>query len=353
MDNGMTKDKSKILYGIAIFMMVYHHLFLNLGSIKGEYITIIPYEFVQKIAWYCRMCIPIFAFVSGYGICCKVDEKKLIKIIEKYKLAINQIFKLLKKYWIVLIPFTIVGLVMSKIALGDFKEICLTILGISHTYNYEWWYIAQQMMMLLLFPIFATALKLLDKLLETGNKKITVSILIVMFIALALSRNLSFFSFFLDQFNNGKVVFTIVFFEGYVVRHYKLFEIGKNTEWFGKIKIVLAVLFLVSLSAIRIIRAYDAAYCKYDAFIAVPIIWSIIVLTELPVLKQVSKLIAFFGGYSTYIWLTHTFYSNYYFGEQFAKLKYAVLIYIGVFGAAFLTALLFNKIEKIIIKLGQ
>lgn len=66
MENGITKRQSAVLQGVAILMMVYHHLY----SFAVEYDSLLPFmqvDTVQKIAWFCKLCVGIFAFISGYG----------------------------------------------------------------------------------------------------------------------------------------------------------------------------------------------------------------------------------------------------------------------------------------------
>ena len=62
----MTKRQSAVLQGVAIWMMLYHHLY----SEAAEYESLFPFlqaDAVRRIAWFCKICVGIFAFVSGYG----------------------------------------------------------------------------------------------------------------------------------------------------------------------------------------------------------------------------------------------------------------------------------------------
>lgn len=56
---------SNVLKGVAILIMLWHHLFL-----RPEYndIVIHGHSIAQEIAIMCKVCVAIFVFVSGYGL---------------------------------------------------------------------------------------------------------------------------------------------------------------------------------------------------------------------------------------------------------------------------------------------
>ena len=67
----MSLKKSKILYGIAVLMMVYHHMFCIPERLNCEYYSVLNniYPGLEiKIACFFKICVAIYAFVSGYGI---------------------------------------------------------------------------------------------------------------------------------------------------------------------------------------------------------------------------------------------------------------------------------------------
>ena len=61
----LTVQDSNVLKGIAILIMLWHHLFL-----RPEYndIVIHGHSIAQEIAIMCKVCVAIFVFVSGYGL---------------------------------------------------------------------------------------------------------------------------------------------------------------------------------------------------------------------------------------------------------------------------------------------
>ena len=85
----ITKKNSKMLYGLAILMMVYHHLFCVTGRIGGCIFTI---DYLLKtngigikISWFCKICVALFALISGYGSASTCVYDKNVRIKQRIK----------------------------------------------------------------------------------------------------------------------------------------------------------------------------------------------------------------------------------------------------------------------------
>lgn len=65
----MSKSESQALYGIAILCMLFHHLFLNMDpqNYFSVFNEIIGINVIGTIAKLCKICVPIYAFITGYG----------------------------------------------------------------------------------------------------------------------------------------------------------------------------------------------------------------------------------------------------------------------------------------------
>ena len=62
----LKKEDSDALYGIAIIMMIFLHLFAIPSRMSYGYKTLMPLGILSKIAWSGDLCVSIYAFVSGY-----------------------------------------------------------------------------------------------------------------------------------------------------------------------------------------------------------------------------------------------------------------------------------------------
>ena len=67
---GLTKSDSLRLKGVAMLMMFFHHLYCQVSRFDGYEISFSPFgqDAVVDVAMFFKLCVSIFAFVSGYGL---------------------------------------------------------------------------------------------------------------------------------------------------------------------------------------------------------------------------------------------------------------------------------------------
>ena len=56
--------------GIAIVIMLFHHMYLSQDRFEGLNVVFTPFS-ADRIMYLCRtfkICVPIYAFISGYGL---------------------------------------------------------------------------------------------------------------------------------------------------------------------------------------------------------------------------------------------------------------------------------------------
>lgn len=56
MKEGITKQQTKMLYGIAILFMLYHHLFCIPERLNCEYYSVLA-NYERPVAWFCKICV--------------------------------------------------------------------------------------------------------------------------------------------------------------------------------------------------------------------------------------------------------------------------------------------------------
>lgn len=77
-------DDSNALKGIAILMMLWHHLFYySNGSFNDIYIN--GYGLAKTSALACKVCVAIFVFVSGYGLMEKYKDQHQSRMKHFYR----------------------------------------------------------------------------------------------------------------------------------------------------------------------------------------------------------------------------------------------------------------------------
>ena len=65
-----SKIDSSIGKGVAIIMMLFHHSFLQ-GRWENYNLSILfpfSYKSITDFAWFCKICVSMFVFVTGYGL---------------------------------------------------------------------------------------------------------------------------------------------------------------------------------------------------------------------------------------------------------------------------------------------
>ena len=172
MEKGITKKQSAILQGVAIFMMVYHHLY----SYAVEYESLLPFlqvDTVRTIAWFCKICVGIFAFVSGYGmyyVMKQLPGKQFgRRLLAEYRCVLVRILKLYAKLWLVLAIY--MGIYFGVLRLPfTVTELLGNLTALAPTYNGAWWYVEQYAKMLLVLPFLDLLLTRFEQTAEKRRK---------------------------------------------------------------------------------------------------------------------------------------------------------------------------------------
>ena len=94
------KKDSLSIKGIAILMMIWHHCFLA-GRFESYDIIFFPLAESQVVnmAAFCKICVSLFAFVSGYGLYLSFT-KNLNQGGDWIK---NRLIRLLSGYWFIVL----------------------------------------------------------------------------------------------------------------------------------------------------------------------------------------------------------------------------------------------------------
>lgn len=152
----MDKRESKIIAGVAILLMILLHTVA--GNMFETKSMIVPNDIMTAIARFGKICVSLYAFVSGYGlwIAYKANETQEAngigkKIVLVYKEAIKRLFRFYVIYW----PFVIVGAVLTFVFEGSFSVATFVknAIGWDFAYNAAWWYVRYYVIMLLvLYP---------------------------------------------------------------------------------------------------------------------------------------------------------------------------------------------------------
>ena len=177
----MSRDESKIVKGVAILCMLFHHLFYQADRYTefGFSGLIVNADITLMIAKDMKVCVAIFALMSGYGMTMKV--RGMEKERRKKTGVRDYIYNMGKSYlglikdtgflMIVTVPVSLIfGLARQPEAiwgggLSNFaRGFISNMLGVSGFFGVEWfirswWYLKVAILFLIVFPLLNVASK--------------------------------------------------------------------------------------------------------------------------------------------------------------------------------------------------
>ncbi len=342
MKEGITREQSAVLRGIAILMMIYHHVFATPEIYGLEYFSVLRFGGInveRYLAWFFKIALGIYLFVSGYGMY-YVLKKRPVKDPAKesfagylfgcYRQSLAKLGRLYAQYWYALtVSMALVFLFDPDAPVFSLKEFLLNMLGVSNSYNATWWYILQYVKMLLLLPLAAALFHRFSDPAQEKKKRIfyaAAAFAVLLCLAAGHFCRPELMELMVRAAHGLRISFTLVFIVGYLAARFgvyqriaglRIFEEGapgkgvSGKETAGGRKpggrmLLAGVLALVLSVIVRVLLSDDPAYAKMD-FLIVPV-FIFGVLTVLERLPGLSAVLRFFGGLSTYMWLVHIFF---------------------------------------------
>lgn len=354
MNNGITKEQSKALQGIAILMMLYHHLFSTPEALGIPYISLLHFGEINvelKMAWFFKICVGIYAFISGYGLCKslylnnlnKSTDKFYLTCINEYKLIIKKLWSFYTQYWLVFIIFVPIGFIFfNKIFIFD--EFILNFIGLSSSYNGAWWYVYQYLKMLMILPVIDMFFVVYKDKKQNIIKYSIYGFLFILVIAEYIINKDQFYAIF----NYFQPAFLLCFIIGYFLSRFNVLElisrfISKNL--FN----VLGIILLVFVIVLRVKMAKDASSAGLD-FIFAPC-FCIGSLCLLNYLKKLNRLLIVIGSYSTYMWLVHVFFYDHYAKQLVMASHLSLIIYLSLVLMSLGTAVVLTRFYQYLLRI--
>lgn len=146
--------------GIAISLLLFHHLFYSSARIQGNGVIfhLLSQGIVEKLATASRICVWIFAFLSAYGLTCKYIKEEVKR--PSIFVAKNWL-SLMKPYWFVyIIVFLLSFLCLNnplEIYQNKVSYLVLDALGLADFFaspmlSNVWWYMCFAQILLLVLP---------------------------------------------------------------------------------------------------------------------------------------------------------------------------------------------------------
>ena len=306
----LTKEDSQTLKGLAIILMLFHHLFLNKErfiNFSGAYFPINE-NLLINISIACKICVSIFAFISGYG---------LYYSLESYSGGFfcwikQHLIKTLSSFWFIALFFY--GAVFLLNYFFNFYNctlpsnnifmniiyIFLDIIGISNLINTftlcgTWWYIGTAIFFILISPLLYNLIKkytftililiaLIPYIFKLGypGGENTLTYLPIFGCGMYFANNKLFNKVTEYKISNNSIISTIIKFTILLGGGFVCIVITMKTE-------------------MKKDNLWPVFYCVFPMIV--------ILLCKLYIFKivTIAKSLQFLGLHATNIWLCHTF----------------------------------------------
>ena len=352
----LTKENSAMLHGAAILMMIYHHLFvvgnewcINHGVSFFDLfntINIGKAETAQmSFARFCKICVAVFAFTSGYAMFIQLDRKNDGKISfrDMYRYCLKRLGSFFRKYFLVFVFVTVVEMCLNNPYGFDFspRNLLLNALGFKADYNATWWYIAVYYCMVLSSPVIYWVLNRFEW------KKLLLIILGFGILAGGGFLGFTFLSGDPERWlriasnlaQSALSVYMIIFAEGMICAKYGILDFLA-----GKLNIFTSVVLLLLTMIVRVLIIRIPGDSVFDVLLIIPFVLSFTTLASRSGI--LSKVLRFFGRYSSYMWYWHPYFYAYLFFFLVQKSDISLLVYVQVVAYTLLASVAFTYLEK-------
>ncbi|MCC8073259.1 MAG: acyltransferase, partial [Clostridiales bacterium] len=309
--SGFTKKDSSCLKGVAIMMMLYHHLYCSAGRFEDYEVSFWPfsYDFATGLSLALKICVSFFVFVTGYGLYKSIKNISMNRN-EVSKWTLSRTLKTMSGFYFVFILSSFVAQIIdSKFTETFFSEdtsvpkgiiyVLSDFLGFSNllgtpSLNGTWWYMAAAVIFIILIPIIFII-----------GEKIGYISIFALFCLIPYLFNVDY-----PGATNPLLFFPILVL-GMFFAKYNIFE--KIEKGLNKInKFAAYILCFIVFGLATVFLAYIAITTSYEKMWILqlniaPVVYILFLrfcVIRIPVIKQI---LDFLGKRSMSIFLTHTF----------------------------------------------
>lgn len=163
----LTISDTNILKGIALLLLLLHHLFYVQTGLYDDIPIYKNIYLVNELGKFGKLCVAIFVFLSGYGLTIQAKQNKIQSLSKFYK---KRFSKLYFNFWFIWIIFVPIGVIFfdrtfSSVYINHiWEKLVIDLLGLSCAfgfdgYNVTWWFYSCIIILYLLFPLFIKLLR--------------------------------------------------------------------------------------------------------------------------------------------------------------------------------------------------
>ena len=345
----MSKTASALAKGLAIIMMLFHHLFYSTETISahvgagGFSSSPLSEASLVNVAQSFKICVAVFVFITAYGTFRQLDAKGLIsergaRLCERY--SIEHVVKLLAGFWCVFVLAQAVALLVGVPShwagsvyggngvIAGIAYFLIDGLGLSSalgtpSLNATWWYMSLAILLIFLVPVLIKTSRLIG-----GWALLAMSALVPLLAGWELGRSLWWY---LPSACAGIACAQYGTFE-------RLLAMLRSERHAAPKAVVLALL----LAVLLVVRQRIGMEFAIDALAAF-----LVCLLSCVLEKTVARApLCFLGAHSMNIFLLHTFIYDYFFGSAIYSLVWFPFILLALLAASLLCSVLIEAAKR-------
>ena len=169
--NVFDKEDSRALKGIAILLLIFHHCFRSHELYEKYTISFFPFPegLVIHLALMGKICVALFAFISGYGLFLSYEKKRTTPT----RWVISRYIKTFSGFWFVYVLLALTSCVIGrrfiKVYFADglwmgIVSVFLDFLGLAKMFGTgtligTWWYMSAAIVFIILMPLLYKSIK--------------------------------------------------------------------------------------------------------------------------------------------------------------------------------------------------
>lgn len=325
----MTKQNTIYLKGWAVLFMLFLH-FGNLSVLPEYQYSWSGNEWEGAF----QICVPIFLFLSGYGLTSGSMTKKIVGMPSFMK-EVKRAFKLLRHYWIVITPFVAVALMMGKFV-WSWEALVLTATSLRCVWCPNAWFISLYIELILFFPLFF-------RLMNGKDVKWDMGLFLVLVIVTKslgkigwinaegniMARQIKMLLIDMPIFVEGMLFAKYAVMQK-ILSKFKIANQAFNLMW-GGILIVLAIVCRAKLPLISITELVHVPMC----------LLGLLLLTSC--LSWIYNWMSFVGKYSTTLWLIHGYFCWTFFQPIIYSIRFWPLAFMFFLAMSLTTSIVIDK----------
>ena len=332
MNYELTKEDTFQLKGIAILLLLFHHLFYINNGLYNDW-NIGPIPLIQTIGRFCKVCVAIFVFLSGYGLAISNSSSKKFVASSFYAKGFT---KLYLNYWLIYILFVPIGILFFHRSFSDvyschvIPKAIIDFLGLADCfgylgYNATWWFYSCILPLYLVFPVLRFLLP-------------RFSIILILGAGLFMLKGPAIL--FLQPIKYYLLPFVL----GMVFANKKILSISCRYSMLNNC--ILWSIFLLTAAFWRQFGFYLGGV-SFDSVVVLGGVFVFVTIRKYICLKC-KDVLAFLGKHSFNIFLFHTFIYYYYFPGIIYYTKNPLFIFFLLLLVCIIISIGIEKLKKIL-----